>query len=195
MINEAIGLASMNPIPGKNKIGGLMVNISTDKDLQGKNSWGNYRVMRDITDKYGAEVSNEGKLILVENTDLNDKNIEIYIIKSPFVDEVFNEIVDEINLHEQEKPIRAKSYLYEKFTGHNLYAPDQLDYDPLLEKIELEKLSKRLAGNDIELDKREKKDTYYSLGNPYRASGNQIEDDTSFSPLMASGEIDNEWGD
>ena len=186
--NEAMALASMNPIPG-NYRGAILVNTSDDKDL--KDSWGNYRIMRDPSNRYGIEVNNDGKLDLVENTDLENKYISIYIVKSPNVDNVFNEVLDEIKLNIKDRKIRPKSYLYEVFTSHKLYSPDQLDYDIFLEKVELEKLSKSLS-SEPDLDKQEKKDIHYSLGNPYRASGNQIEDEVSFGPLMAQTEIEYE---
>lgn len=194
MINEAIGLASMNPVPGNasNNRGVILVNSIEDKDLKNNNTWGNCRIMRDMTNKYGIEVNNDGKLDLIENSDLENKYISVYIVKSPFSEKVFNEVLSEIDLHIQERPIHSKSYLYEIFTGHPLYTPDQFDYEPLLEKIDLDKLSKQLSSEN-NLDIQEKKDIHYSLGNPYRASGNQIEDDVSFSPLMASAEIDEEY--
>lgn len=187
-MNEAMGLASMNAMPCVNR-GGILVNMSNDKDLKDNRSWSNYRVMRDFSNQYGMEVNDDGKLDLVKNSDLNNNYISVYNIKSPLNEEIFTNLLKELELPLQERPVRSKNYLYEVFTGHSLYTPDQLDYDPLLEKIEIEKLSKQLSSN-INLDVQEKKDAYYSLGNPYRASGNQIEDETSFSPLMASVDLE-----
>ena len=42
----------------------------------------------------------------------------------------------------EDRPVHDKDYLYEAFIGSKVYMNDQVDYEPLLEEIELKKLSK-----------------------------------------------------
>ena len=187
-MNEAMGLASMNPIPGACRQGAILVHDMVDKDLKNR-SWGNYRVMKDFDNNHSIMVNDEGQLDITENTDLYDKDVAVYLIKTDNVDDIFNNVLEEVSLNKQERPIHNKGYLYEIFTNHTLYTPDQLEYDPLLEKVELKKFTKALS-SEIDLDRQEKKDINYSLGNPYLASGNQIEDNETITPMLSHAELD-----
>lgn len=189
--NEAMGLASMNPVPGINKTpeskrGAIFIN-SVDKDLT--SGWGSYSVTRDFDNKKRITLNNEGKLIVKNNDDLMNEKSNIYIIKSDNCDEVFDSLLEELDLHIQERPIHTMSYIYEAFTGHTLYTMDQIDYDPLLEKVYLDKMTKYLNGSISDIGTTEKKDSRYPIERAYNGDYDQEDANVNF-PILASYKLD-----
>ena len=183
----SMGLASMNPVVG-GATGAILIRQKPDKDLE-NDSWGNYTVTRGFDNDSMLGMSN-GKIVFKKTKDL--KECMIYIIKHPNTDEIFDALVEEA-LKEDQSYKPDPGYIYSAFTGHYLLTDDQFDYDPLLERVYLDKLTKRLNGDAANLEHEysmkelNKKDGYYPVKNL------DNEDDASPNfPLLAHKEIDTE---
>lgn len=167
-MNEAMALASMNPVVGAqgtayNKQGAILIdNLNHDKDIE--NSWGDYSVTRSLDKNDNIlSIDHNGKIVNDSKNTLYSNNLmDAYIIKTDNVDEIYNKLLEELNLDYDKRPVHDKNYLYEVFTGHKLLTSDQLKYDKLLECIgtELPKFSKVLSGSNTD-QKEEKKDGKY----------------------------------
>jgi hypothetical protein len=145
-MNEAMGLASMNPMVGIGGRGNIITNsLSHDKDIS--DGWGSYSVSKTL-DKDDVSLSVDGKGKLIKNTvatALGEDYITGFYSLNPKADEIFNSLLEETNLDYEDRPVHNRNYIYEVFTGHKLYTPDQPKYDSLLEEIELEKMSKAVS--------------------------------------------------
>lgn len=176
-MNEAMGLAGMNPVVGAGGSSNMMINsLSQDKDLTG--GWGSYSIAKtfDKNDKY-LKVDKNGKLSLDDKKDLEECNIAAFYIKGDSESKL-NKLIEEANLPYDERPIHDKNFLYEYFTGHKLYTKDQALYEPMLEEIELPRFSKVISAGAKGMkddfakmeDKTEKDGTYVPDGkSPYSA--------------------------
>ena len=147
---EAMGLAGMNPVCGVAGNGAFLVNVMNhDKDLEV--GWKDYKAVSRSLDPndslYGIDANGR---ILAKNKDYfmdkPDVVVEAYIIKSDNVDEVMSKIEEEANLPYDQRPTHKPDYLYEAFTGKRLLSESQLEFDPLLEKVELPTMSGVVAG-------------------------------------------------
>lgn len=189
-MNEAMGLAGMNPVVGANGSPNMMINsLSQDKDLT--DGWGSYSIAKtlDKDDKY-LKVDNNGKLSLDNKKDLEECNVAAFYIKGNSEDKL-SKLLYEANLPYEDRPIHDKNFLYEYFTGHKLYSKDQPLYDPMLEEIELPKISNIISSGakgikddfaKIE-DKTEKDGEYVPDGkSPYSSDESNI-------PLMNINDI------
>ena len=144
-MNEAIGLASMNPMVGGNK-GNMIVNsLSNDKDITG--GWGSYSVSKTLDkDDISLSIDGKGKVIKSKlDNILAESNIAAFYSLNPNSDKIYEELLEESEMDYDSRPVHNKNYIYEVFTNHKLYVPDQAKYDPLLEEIELEKMSKAVS--------------------------------------------------
>lgn len=170
-MNEAMGLASMNPMvgPGTGR-GNMIVNsLSNDKDLSG--GWGDYSVSKSL-DKDSTSLSIDSKGKVIKNTvatALGEDYITGFYSLNPKADEIYDSLLKESNMEYEDRPVHGKNYIYEVFTGHKLLVPDQAKYDNMLEEIELDKMSKAIssAGQDtmtsfehFKKEKREKDSNY-----------------------------------
>lgn len=182
-MNEAMGLAGMNPVVGAS--GGspnMMINsLSQDKDLT--NGWGSYSITKtlDRDDKY-LTIDKNGKLDLYDKKELDECNVAAFYIKGNSEDKL-SKLLDETKLPYEERPVHNKNFLYEYFTGHKLYSKDQPLYDPMLEEIELPKFSKVISAGAKGMkddfakmeDKVEKDGEYVPDGkSPYSADESHI---------------------
>lgn len=164
----AMALAFMNPMVGSNtpQIGGMMIDV--DKDLK-NDGWSRYYVTRGFDSKSFIGIDNNGKVNTKKNNLLSEQlSSSIYYLRADNVDEVFDNLLEELKLPYQERPVHALNYIYEAFTGNRLYTSDQLEYDVLLEKIYLDKLSKSLSADATNLKnefnrEKNKKDIHYPL--------------------------------
>ena len=169
-MNEAMGLASMNPMVGINgNRGNIITNsLSNDKDLS--NGWGDYSVSKTL-DKgdISLKLDDKGKMIKNNIETLGESYIASFYVLNPDADKIFDELLEETELEYEERPIHKKDYIYESMTGHTLFTPDQAKYDCMLEEIELDKMSKAVGAvaNDSSLsfehfkkEKREKDSNY-----------------------------------
>lgn len=154
---EAMGLASMNPVMGVAGQGCMLVNVMNhDKDLE--LGWKDYkavcRSMDPNDDLYG--IDQNGRILAKHKHDVMDSPdivTECYIIKTPDVDKVMSSIEEEASLPYEDRPVHQYDYIYESFTGKKLLSESQLDLDPLLEKVELDKMSGVMSGESSNTDK------------------------------------------
>ena len=142
----SMGLASMNPMPGA-VTGALMIKSKPDKDLE-KDGWADYYATKsfDNDDMLGMH---NGKVSLRKTSDL--KECQVYIINAPKVDEIYNSLLKEA-LDEDSEIHPDPGYIYSAFTGKYLLTDDQFNFDPLLERVYLDKLSKRLNADASNLE-------------------------------------------
>lgn len=144
----AMGLASMNPIPGGG-VGALFIRQKPDKDLE-RDPWAQYGVTSDF-DSNDRITMNHGKVVLKKNDDLRE--CMVYRINSDDALKIYAVLLKEASTNDEEKEVHDDlGYLYSCFTGHYLLTEDQLDYDPLLERVYLDKLSKSLRADAAVLD-------------------------------------------
>ena len=142
IINESMALAAMNPMVGIRSGNNIMVNvIDHDKDIT--DGWGSYKVAKNL-DNEGIilSIDNNGKVRTDRNDSLDESDIAAFYINTNNADQKFYQLFKESLLPYDDRPVHDKNFLYEYFTGHKLNSIDQTLYDPLLEEIELPKLSK-----------------------------------------------------
>lgn len=150
-INEVMGLAGINPVIGTNNgifITNYLSKTSfTDPDLRNFD-FSNLGICRTIDkDDKMIRLDKHGKLVVNKQKEiLNDSRIKLYKICTENCEEILSNLIEEIKIPYKDRPVHNLSFLYEVFTGNILYSQDQLDIEPLLEKIELEKISKILNG-------------------------------------------------
>lgn len=143
----AMGLASMNPIPGGG-VGALFIRQKPDKDLE-RDPWAQYGVTTDF-DSNDRVTMSQGKVILKRNNDLRE--CMVYKINTDDAHKIYDALLKEAMLEDENKRQHDLGYLYSCFTGHYLLTEDQFDYDPLLERVYLDKLSKSLNAGATTLD-------------------------------------------
>lgn len=148
--HEAMGLAAMNPVMGiSSNHGSFLVNVMNhDKDLE--TGWKDYTGVASSLDMddnlYG--VDDHGKIMASHKYDVMKRKdvVEVYEIKTKDADQVLESIIKEASLPYDKKPVHSKSYIYEAFTHKDLLTEDQYEYEPLLEKVELKKMSSVISG-------------------------------------------------
>ena len=165
-VNESMGLASMNPMVGMQgpHQGSFIVNVTNfDKDL-GDNPKRFTAVARslDMDDNlYGLDRT--GRFYAARKYDVMERQdvVEAYEILTPNADSITSKIIREADLPYEQRPQHKN--IYELYTGKELFCEDQIQYDPLFEKVELEKMSAGLqAVSDSFMNKTKK---MYSKGN------------------------------
>jgi hypothetical protein len=170
MIDEAMGLASMNPMVGTTPNNSVMLlhNID-DKDLS--DGWDSYGLATTL-DRDDAHITKDknGKLIARPNKDLDGKLVEVYICKYEKVQENFDKLYNLLDTPYNDRIL--KESIYEMATGHIALTENFAKIDHLLEKVELKKLSK-IISSDVDNMERElgqtdrlKNDGSYTPSNP-----------------------------
>lgn len=141
---EAMGLASMNPMVGpNNNSGSYLVNtMSKDKDLG--DGWSPYYITKTM-DKF-IGVDKNKKLNIRNKNELMNTVVEIYKITTDDNDNKYMRLIEELEKPYNRRHSLKEDFLYEFYTDNELITPDQLRYDPLLEKVELDKISKVVSG-------------------------------------------------
>ena len=170
MIDEAMGLASMNPMVGTTPNNSVMLlhNID-DKDLS--DGWDSYGLATTL-DKDDAHITKDknGKLVARPNRDLEGKLVEVYICKYDKVQENFDALYDILDTPYESREL--KQSIYEMATGHISLTENFAKIDHLLEKVELKKLSKIISSNADNMERelgqtdRLKNDGSYTPSNP-----------------------------
>ena len=170
MIDEAMGLASMNPMVGTTPNNSVMLlhNID-DKDLS--DGWDSYGLATTL-DRDDAHITKDknGKLIARPNKDLDDKLVEVYICKYEKVQENFDKLYDLLDTPYNDRIL--KESIYEMATGHMTLTENFAKIDHLLEKVELKKLSKIISSDADNMERelgqtdRLKNDGSYTPSNP-----------------------------
>lgn len=170
MIDEAMGLASMNPMVGTTPNNSVMLlhNID-DKDLS--DGWDSYGLATTL-DRDDAHITKDknGKLIARPNKDLDGKLVEVYICKYEKVQENFDKLYDLLDTPYNDRVL--KESIYEMATGHMVLTENFAKIDHLLEKVELKKLSKIISSDADNMERelgqtdRLKNDGSYTPSNP-----------------------------
>lgn len=170
MIDEAMGLASMNPMVGTTPNNSVMLlhNID-DKDLS--DGWDSYGLATTL-DRDDAHITKDknGKLIARPNKDLDNKLVEVYICKYEKVQENFDKLYDLLDTPYNDRVL--KESIYEMATGHMALTENFAKIDHLLEKVELKKLSKIISSDADNMERelgqtdRLKNDGSYTPSNP-----------------------------
>lgn len=170
MIDEAMGLASMNPMVGTTPNNSVMLlhNID-DKDLS--DGWDSYGLATTL-DRDDAHITKDknGKLIARPNKDLDGKLVEVYICKYEKVQENFDKLYDLLDTSYNDRVL--KESIYEMATGHMALTENFAKIDHLLEKVELKKLSKIISSDADNMERelgqtdRLKNDGSYAPSNP-----------------------------
>lgn len=170
MIDEAMGLASMNPMVGTTPNNSVMLlhNID-DKDLS--DGWDSYGLATTL-DRDDAHITKDknGKLVARPNKDLEGKLVEVYICKYDKVQENFDSLYNILDTPYESREL--KQSIYEMATGHISLTENFAKIDHLLEKIELKKLSKIISSDADNMERelgqtdRLKNDGSYTPSNP-----------------------------
>lgn len=170
MIDEAMGLASMNPMVGTTPNNSVMLlhNID-DKDLS--DGWDSYGLATTL-DRDDAHITKDknGKLVARPNRDLEGKLVEVYICKYDKVQENFDTLYNILDTPYESREL--KQSIYEMATGHISLTEDFAKIDHLLEKVELKKLSKIISSDADNMERelgqtdRLKNDGSYTPSNP-----------------------------
>lgn len=170
MIDEAMGLASMNPMVGTTPNNSVMLlhNID-DKDLS--DGWDSYGLATTL-DKDDAHITKDknGRLVARPNRDLEGKLIEVYICKYEKVQENFDALYNILDTPYESREL--KQSIYEMATGHISLTENFAKIDHLLEKVELKKLSKIISSDADNMERelgqtdRLKNDGSYTPSNP-----------------------------
>lgn len=170
MIDEAMGLASMNPMVGTTPNNSVMLlhNID-DKDLS--DGWDSYGLATTL-DRDDAHITKDknGKLVARPNKDLEGKLVEVYICKYDKVQENFDTLYNILDTPYESRDL--KQSIYEMATGHISLTENFAKIDHLLEKVELKKLSKIISSDADNMERelgqtdRLKNDGSYTPSNP-----------------------------
>lgn len=170
MIDEAMGLASMNPMVGTTPNNSVMLlhNID-DKDLS--DGWDSYGLATTL-DRDDAHITKDknGKLVTRPNKDLEGKLVEVYICKYEKVQENFDTLYDLLDTPYSDRVL--KESIYEMATGHVSLTEDFVKIDHLLEKVELKKISSIISSGAESMERelgqtdRLKNDGSYTPSNP-----------------------------
>lgn len=170
MIDEAMGLASMNPMVGTTPNNSVMLlhNID-DKDLS--DGWDSYGLATTL-DRDDAHITKDknGKLVARPNKDLEGKLVEVYICKYEKVQENFDTLYNLLDAPYSDRVL--KESIYEMATGHVSLTEDFVKIDHLLEKVELKKISNIISSGAESMERelgqtdRLKNDGSYTPSNP-----------------------------
>lgn len=170
MIDEAMGLASMNPMVGTTPNNSVMLlhNID-DKDLS--DGWDSYGLATTL-DRDDAHITKDknGKLVARPNKELEGKLVEVYICKYEKVQENFDTLYNLLDTPYSDRVL--KESIYEMATGHISLTEDFVKIDHLLEKVELKKISSIISSGAESMERelgqtdRLKNDGSYTPSNP-----------------------------
>lgn len=170
MIDEAMGLASMNPMVGTTPTNDIiLIRNMDDKDLQ--DGWDDYALATTL-DRDDAHITKDknGKLIARPNKDLDGKLVEIYICKYDKAKDNFGLLYEMLDTPYEDRVL--KESIYQLATGHLALIKESASIDHLLEKVELKKLSKIISSDADNMERelgqtdRLKNDGEYTPTNP-----------------------------
>ena len=167
-MQEAMALAAMNPVVSNGPTGNsvyIVDNLNHDKDLDDKENNG-YMVTNSLDNSAPfVGLDQNHKLVTKDKSDLYESNtpIVVYRVLGENVEKGFERLVEELSKPYEKREINDNGNINECLTGGTLLYKDQFKYDPLLEEIQLKKLSKILSSND---DKTESKPDKYDPEEP-----------------------------
>lgn len=170
MIDEAMGLASMNPMVGTTPNNSVMLlhNID-DKDLS--DGWDSYGLATTL-DRDDAHITKDknGKLVARPNKELEGKLVEVYICKYEKVQDNFDTLYNLLDTPYSDRVL--KESIYQMATGHISLTENFVKIDHLLEKVELKKISSIISSGAESMERelgqtdRLKNDGSYTPSNP-----------------------------
>ena len=183
----AMGLASMNPIPGAAKqqpTHGVLLIRPEDEDKP------KYGVTGDFNSSKYIALDSRNKPQIRDIKELDECNVEVFIIKDPTADSIFNALVERAQDITSE-PLSGN--LYEVFTNHTEYTEDQYKYDTLLEKVYMDKTEKTFEGIQKEVDSIKQHDrtmTSHKLNlDPMVTDKGDLDGEGLCFPILASADI------
>lgn len=178
MIDEAMGLASMNPMVGTTPNNSVMLlhNID-DKDLS--DGWDSYGLATTL-DRDDAHITKDknGKLVARPNKELEGKLVEVYICKYEKVQDNFDTLYNLLDTPYSDRVL--KESIYEMATGHISLTENFAKIDHLLEKVELKKISSIISSGAESMERelgqtdRLKNDGSYTPSNPDETSASGV---------------------
>ena len=186
----AMGLASMNPMvgPNANNNGVLLFKQKDDKDVT--DGWSSYGATRSFDNEDYISIDKNGKPGIRKMKDLDESNVVIYSVNTEDADTIMDRLVNEATKPYYDRIILPYN-LYEEFTRHVQYVEDQPDYDTLLERVYLDKLTKTMTGIARQVDVHSNRmvdgstEGYYSLGGKQYATPEEDDSSVQF-PVLAS---------
>lgn len=149
-IDEAMALAAANPVVGMSgpHHASFIVNVMNhDKDLgdDGRVLTGLSKSLDMDDNLYG--VDQNGRFFAKRKYDVMERKdiIECYKVNVDCT-KLIESIEAELKIPYESRPVHKQSYIYEALTGKALLSEDQMEYDSLCEKVQLDKMTAALAG-------------------------------------------------
>jgi hypothetical protein len=184
----AMGLASMNPIPGATKqpTHGVVLIRPEDEDKP------KYGVTSDFNANKYIALDSGNKPQIRDIKELDECGVEVFIIKDPASDAIFNKLVEMASDPTLNRPLEGN--LYEVFSNHTQYTEDQYRYDPLLEKVYMDKIEKTFEGIQKEVDSIKQHDrtmTSHKLNlDPMTTDKGDLDGEGLCFPILASADLE-----
>ena len=184
----AIGLASMNPVVGTSNSSGYIINnMYQDRDLT--SGWGKYYLTNtlDMDNSKIIGIDRNNRMNLRDKKSLYKSMIEYYEIKDK---DFFNICLEEVIKPYNQRPYRDDLYFLEYF---NCFNETDIKYQPLLEKIELDKFSKIISSDADNIKaqfngiKNTKKDSTYTPDRGYPQGTDNLS--SQRFPILCSSDI------
>jgi hypothetical protein len=149
-----------------------------------------YGVTGDFNSSKYIALDSRNKPQVRDIKELDECNVEVFIIKDPTADSIFNALVERAQDITSE-PLPGN--LYEVFTNHTEYTEDQYKYDTLLEKVYMDKTEKTFEGIQKEVDSIKQHDrtmTSHKLNlDPMTTDKGDLDGEGLCFPLLASADI------
>lgn len=183
----AMGLASMNPIPGATKqpTHGVVLIRPEDEDNP------KYGVTSDFNANKYIALDSSNKPQIRDIKELDECGVEVFLINDPAADQILSRLGEMASNPIINRPLEGN--LYEVFTNHTQYTDDQYKYDPILEKVYMDKIEKTFEGIEKEVDNIKKHDrtmTSHKLNiDPMVTDRGDMDDEGLCFPLLASANI------
>jgi hypothetical protein len=181
----AMGLASMNPIPGAVKSNVILIK-PRDEDKP------KYGVTNDFSSNHYVALDSHNKPEGRSLKELDECAVDVYLVKDELATDIFNSLVEMVIHPETAKPLKGN--LYEIFANHPQFTDDQPDYDPLLERVYMDKIEKTFEGIQKEVDSIKKHDrtmTSHKLNlDPMITDRGDMDSEGLCFPILASANIE-----
>lgn len=147
----AMGLATMNAIPGAARNSVVMVQSKPDKDLvDDREAWKkSYGITNSFDAKDYIKLDEDGYPEIRSLREIDDTMVNVYIVNNHMANDILNSLVEQAT---GAKPKIQYDSLYEAITGNTLLSEDQAEYEPMLEKVYLDKISKHIQGIEAEAE-------------------------------------------
>ena len=183
----AMGLASMNPIPGAVKQSVVLIKPQQQDEDKPK-----YGVTNDYTSNNYIALDSDNKPQIRSMKELDESMVDVYIVKEENASDIFYKLAEMATHPNLNKALEGN--LYEVFTNHTQYVEDQPNYDPLLERVYMDKLEKTFEGIEKEVDNIKKHDrdmTSHKLSlDPMVTNKGDMDGEGLCFPILASADLE-----